>query len=552
VSAGVPIGELEIATNVSKLAALSKGAFILERRFRILELLGGGGMGLVYLAEQVSLGRNVAIKVLRQDMPNDAVTLERFRREALLLSSVEHPSVVRVIEFGATEFGPCLVMDLAEGPSLESELHSKGALSAERAERILLQLAQGLVAIHQKGIVHRDLKPDNVVLTKTADGQEQARLLDFGIARLAEPEESAKVTQAGFVLGTPEYIAPEQALGQPLDARSDVYSLGVIAFRMLSGKNPFAGPTPREFIAQHINDAPADLSTLGVPVHLAQLVADCLKKSPGERPQTAQALVERLTPIPLASTLTQALRATVATPARRERGRSAPVKRVARLAAATVAALALLGVAFFFWWNEPTRLARRLLEQGRGPEALQVIDDVKNNESSLTLKMLKAVALAQSSRHEESWKLLESLPDNTAVEPLAIETMADAFGRNEPARIKKLLASFPKVAMLPALQKLAQAEQSWSQWGALRFVDVEHAGQGLPLSQLYEQGLNRKDCSVRRTAAKRLGELRAVESIPTLKKLKELPRKRSLFSDDECGQDAAANALQRLEKEVAP
>ncbi len=549
-SAGVPFSEFEVPTSVSKVATLSKGALILEGRFRIVELLGGGGMGLVYLAEQVSLGRNVAIKVLRQEVTNDVGTQERFRREALLLSSVEHPAVVRVIEFGTTEYGPCLVMDLAEGPSLENELSARGPMAAERAERVLTQLAQGLVAIHQKGIVHRDLKPDNVVLTKNADGTEQARLLDFGIARLAEPEENAKVTQAGFVLGTPEYIAPEQALGQPLDARSDVYSLGVIAFRMLSGQNPFPGPSPREFIAQHINDPAPDLAPHQVPQHLVQLVADCLKKSPGDRPQTAQAVVERLAPIPLTNTLTQAMRATQATPvpSKVKRGTS---KRFPLLAAGAALALLLLGLVSFLWWHEPTRSARRLLTEGRGPEALQTIDDVPNSDNSLSLKMLKAVALAQSGRHEESWKLLESLPDNTLVEPLAIETMADAFGRNEPTRLKKLLASFPKSAMLPALQELAKTEQSWSQWGALRFVDLEHAGQGLPLIELYAQSLTRKDCSVRRTAAKRLGELRAVETIPSLKKLKELPRKRSLFSDDECGQDAAATALQRLEKEVS-
>ncbi len=554
----MPLGVFDAPTNVHRMAALARGALILDGRFRIVELLGGGGMGLVYKAEQVSLGRNVAIKILRHDVPNETGVMERFRREALLLSSVEHPSVVRVIEFGTTEYGPCLVMDLAEGPSLENELIAKQTIAVDRTERILTQLSLGLTAIHQKGIVHRDLKPDNVVLTMSSDGTEQARLLDFGIARLAEPEEDAKVTQAGYVLGTPEYIAPEQAMGQPLDARSDVYSLGVIAFRMLAGRNPFLGPSPREFIAQHINETPPKLEDFGAPAHLAALVADCLKKNPDERPQTAQAIVERLSPIPLTNTLTQAIRETRISQSSSDSALKRrkhvivlpPLKYVAAVLGGVTVLTLVVAIVGWKWWTEPSRVARRLLDQQRGPEALQVIDDAPNSETSATLRMLKAVALAQSGRPEESWRLLEALPDSTDVEPLAIETMADGFGRNEPARLRKLLAGFPKLSMLPALQTLAKSGQSWAQWGALRFVDVEHAGQGLPLIELYQQGLERKDCAVRRTAAKRLGELRAVESIPSLKKLKEQPRKRSLFSDDECGQDAAAAAMQRLEKET--
>ncbi len=166
---------------------------------------------------------------------------ERFKREARLLSSVEHPAVVRVIDFGQSHDATCLVMEFAEGETLLQAL-ATAPLTPERGRRVLLQLAEGLAAIHSKGIIHRDLKPENVVLTPGPRG-EQARLLDFGIAKLVQPDPDAKgLSQVGVVLGTPEYLSPEQAMGIPLDARSDVYSLGVLAYRMLSGALPFTGP----------------------------------------------------------------------------------------------------------------------------------------------------------------------------------------------------------------------------------------------------------------------------------------------------------------------
>jgi len=172
-------------THLAAKVGLTAGTLVLDGRFRVEKLLGGGGMGLVYLAEQVSLGRKVALKVLREDLPLTANVGERFRREALLLSSVEHPGVVRVIDFGHHGASACLVMELVEGDSLETVLQREAPMSVERTEAIVLQLAHGLSAIHERGIVHRDLKPDNVTLSKSTQGVETARLLDFGIARLA-------------------------------------------------------------------------------------------------------------------------------------------------------------------------------------------------------------------------------------------------------------------------------------------------------------------------------------------------------------------------------
>ena len=525
---------------------LTPGALMLDGRFRVVRLLGRGGMGFVYLAEQVSLGRQVAIKVLRSDLPLTAGFSERFRREALLLSSVEHPAVVHVIDYGTHGDAPCLVMEYVEGETLETVLTREAPLSVERVERLLAQLSQGLTAIHARGIVHRDLKPDNVVITRNANGDEQARLLDFGIARLVAPDEElpekGSVTQAGIVLGTPEYVSPEQALGQLIDARSDLYALGVILFRALTGKHPFPGPSPREFISQHIHSPPPVL--LDAAPHLSGFpslvaaVAGCLEKDPKHRPQTAAALVTLSTSRPLT------LSTTVPPPsALRSPGISVP-RKVAVLGG-IVFALGLFGLGFN-WYNEPTRKAHRLVDSGRGSEALQVLEDLGPRGQTWPLQQLRATALHQVGRHEEEWKVMSSAPQNEPLEPMALEALADDFGHAETPKLRKLLAGLPKAMLLPTFQTLAQEELQWRQWGALRFVDLEYAGQGLPLQELYVRALEGKDCTMRRVAAKRLVEFRSTDAMPPLEKLKAIPRKKG---EEDCGQAAAEAALKQLARE---
>lgn len=542
-------------TSPSSHAALAPGTMILDDRFRIEKLLGGGGMGIVYLAEQVSLGRKVAVKVLREDLPFANGMSERFRREALLLSSVDHPAVVRIIDFGQTGSSACIVMELVEGEPLDAILQREAPLSVERAERLLIHLAQGLSAIHAKGIVHRDLKPENVVVTRSPEGVEQARLLDFGIARLAAPDSEANVTQVGFVMGTPEYLSPEQALAQPLDARSDLYALGVIGFKMLSGQHPFPGPSAQQFMAQHIHQAAPQL--LEVAPHLAEFapltgaLMRCLEKSPDARPQTAQAFVDALQapPLQLTRTLTSALRTAAPTRAGEPPARSRAWLWKGALAGLLAGALAL---GAFFFLDEPQRKARRLVAAGRGPEALQAIDDSGAQAQSWPMKQVRASALHQVGRHEEEWELVKALPEEEPLEPQALTGIADDFGHGEGLRLRKLLQDLPKAKALPVLQALAKGEQSWAQWGALRFVDFAYAGQGLPLGGLYSRALESRDCRTRAIAAKRLSELRTAEAVEPLRRLKALPRTRSAAGDDECGQDAAAAALLKLERELNP
>ncbi|TSC29350.1 protein kinase [Corallococcus sp. Z5C101001] len=275
---------------------LAPDALVLDGRFRVLGPLGSGGMGEVYLGEQVSLGRKVAIKVLHHDLHTQAGMAERFKREARLLSAVEHPAVVRIVDFGQSGDAACLVMEFVEGQSLHDALQH-GPLVAPRALALLQQLAEGLAAIHDKGIIHRDLKPENVLISPSVRG-EQARLLDFGIARLVEPDANSALSQVGVVLGTPEYLSPEQALGAKVDTRSDLYSFGVLAYRVLSGRLPFDGPSPRHFLSQHASSAPLPLERaapqLSRYVGLLSLVMRLLDKDPAKRPQSANELADAL------------------------------------------------------------------------------------------------------------------------------------------------------------------------------------------------------------------------------------------------------------------
>jgi serine/threonine-protein kinase len=276
---------------------IDPGSLLLDGRFRVLQLVGAGGMGEVYLGEQVSLGRKVAIKVLHADLMMHPSMIERFKREARLLSAIEHPAVVRVIDYGEAGVGACLVMEYVEGENLYDVLQA-GAMAPSRALPLLYQLAEGLAAIHDKGIIHRDLKPENVLLTKGLRG-EQARLLDFGIARLVEPDSNASnLSQVGLVVGTPEYLSPEQAVGAPVDTRSDLYSFGVLAYRVLSGQLPFPGPGPTQYVAQHAAANPIPLleaaPTLSGHPALVSLVMQLLRKDPTLRLPSANALVDAL------------------------------------------------------------------------------------------------------------------------------------------------------------------------------------------------------------------------------------------------------------------
>jgi serine/threonine-protein kinase len=233
---------------------------IIADRYLVLAKLGEGGMGQVYLAEHVKMGRKSAVKVMNPGTVNDADAISRFNREAANASRISHQHAAQVYDFGETADGLIyLAMEYVEGEPLTDILARDGALPPERAGEIVRQTAEALQVAHDLGIVHRDLKPDNIMLAKFRDGSDCVKVVDFGIAKAAGVE-AQKVTRTGLVIGTPEYMSPEQIAGDPLDARSDIYSLGLVAYNILTGRLPFNSKTAQESVIMRLTEPPMRLA----------------------------------------------------------------------------------------------------------------------------------------------------------------------------------------------------------------------------------------------------------------------------------------------------
>jgi eukaryotic-like serine/threonine-protein kinase len=265
----------------------------LSRRFSLVRRLGEGGMGTVFLAKQMGVGnRLVALKVLNRKLLDDPEFLMRFQNEAGSTGSIHHPNVVTIHESGQADDGtPYIAMEFLDGESLRQVLKTVGALNMAACAEILMQVARGLNAAHKLGIIHRDLKPDNIFLMRGDEGELIVKVVDFGIAKLRE---ATTHTLTGMVLGTPAYMSAEQAAGMPsdeLDARSDVYSLGIVVYEMLSGRAPFYSTTPLGYVHKHMLEVPppflAIAPGLPVPPQVEAVVMKALNKNREERYQSA-------------------------------------------------------------------------------------------------------------------------------------------------------------------------------------------------------------------------------------------------------------------------
>lgn len=265
---------------------------VLADRYHILRKLGEGGMGQVYLAEHVKMGRRSAIKVMNPSMVHDPDAVARFNREAANASRISDAHVCAIYDFGETPEGLIyLAMEYVEGEPLTEVLEREGALPVGRAASICIQVAGALQAAHDLGIVHRDLKPDNIMLTRGRDGADAVKVVDFGIAKAAGGEGGQKVTRTGLVVGTPEFMSPEQLAGDPLDGRSDVYSLGLVFFNMLTGTLPFPADSAQEAMVKRLTDEPAALPDVRPDLHfppgLQATLDTALARSPADRYQSA-------------------------------------------------------------------------------------------------------------------------------------------------------------------------------------------------------------------------------------------------------------------------
>jgi len=250
--------------------------------YKITEKLGEGGMAVVYKGYQQSLNRYVAIKVLRQELAQDEEFVARFRREALAVADLDHPNILHVYDAGFVQGMYYIVMAFVDGGSLR-DLVSQGPLEPEYALSIASQVADALHHAHQRGIVHRDVKPNNILLSR--DGR--PLLSDFGIAKALH--ESTGLTRTGMSIGTPEYMAPEQIQGQKVDARTDIYALGIVLYEMLAGWAPFSSTTPVAALYKQVNEPPPPLrqANISIPAWMEAVVSKALAKSPLDRYQQA-------------------------------------------------------------------------------------------------------------------------------------------------------------------------------------------------------------------------------------------------------------------------
>jgi serine/threonine protein kinase len=285
----------------------------LDGKYVVLKKLGEGGMGTVYVAEQRSMGREVAVKILRPRFSQNRQAIKYFLREARAASRLTHPNTITVYDSGQTPQGLLYqVMERLNGRPLNEIIEAEGGLAVPRAIAILSQICDSLSEAHLAGITHRDLKPENIFIEPTAGNPEFVKVLDFGIAKIAE-DGGTNATATGMICGTPSYMSPEQTMGRALDGRSDIYALGVLLFEIVVGDRPFAGQTPMEIMLKHINEPPPALPEGVGGAYAARLSAALqrmMAKSVEDRPADCQALKSELAAVLRPATLEPAEEAT--------------------------------------------------------------------------------------------------------------------------------------------------------------------------------------------------------------------------------------------------
>jgi eukaryotic-like serine/threonine-protein kinase len=262
---------------------------VLSGRYKLEAKLGSGGMSTVYLARDTTLDRQVAVKVMHREMSEQADQLERFRQEARAVAKLSHPNVVAVIDAGEDGGHPYIVFEYVEGETLKQRINRVGALGAQEALAYAIEIARGLTVAHARNMVHRDIKPQNVLI----DSEGRAKLTDFGISRQLEQD---GMTATGRVLGTTDYVAPEQAMGHPVDQRSDIYSLGVVLYEMLAGEVPFSADSQVGVAMKHVNEELPDVQQRRpeLSAAAAMTVERATAKDPDDRYQTVGELIADL------------------------------------------------------------------------------------------------------------------------------------------------------------------------------------------------------------------------------------------------------------------
>jgi eukaryotic-like serine/threonine-protein kinase len=485
----------------------------LDGRYLLGAHLATGGMGAVFRATHVYMRKEVAIKVLRPDLTASGEIVERFRREAEIAASLDHPNIVRVSDFGRSPEGYLfLVMELLHGESLFDRIRREGALPPDEAVPIVVQICHALEAAHARCVVHRDLKPENVFLARNPQGGETTKILDFGIAKIADAA-NVGTTQAGMVVGTPEYLAPEQALGVAVDARADLYAVGLIAWRMLVGHHPFKAEDARGLLMmQATRPVPAIVDArpnLAEYPALAAAIARACAKDVAARTPTAAALAGELADalgpayVPVAARTPAPPR----TPAPRPSSRFVPflpgleVPPAASAEPTPTPVLAPRSASL----DAPAALAR---VRARVSEAAARVPPRASTAAGVVTVLVIAIAVAVGAADRAP--------------------RADAAERPRPPGEHGAAAT--PVRLAPAATVSSEAA---------------------PLTALVAE-LGDRRCAVRRAAARRLGELGDPAALPKLRALAARLRNPEGFHglsqpEPGCGADEAAEAVRRIE-----
>jgi serine/threonine-protein kinase len=271
---------------------------IVDGRYKVMEVVGRGGMGVVYRVEHLRMGKVAAMKVLHRDLAADPDVIQRFEREAAAVSKLHHPHTVQVFDFGTAQGALYLIMEYVRGLDLGSIISRDGPMPWQRAAPLLAQICGALAEAHELGIVHRDLKPENVLITRTGNGRDYAKVLDFGLAKLEQQRAPTTATDRQQIVGTPYFMSPEQIRGDDVDHRSDIYSFGAMMFEVLTGQHLFTGSTAVGVLTKHLTadpDAPSMRAPkLGIDPQVDAICKKALAKDPSARFQTASELAERI------------------------------------------------------------------------------------------------------------------------------------------------------------------------------------------------------------------------------------------------------------------
>ena len=290
-----PDDGLEAPPEATAISSMLTPGSVIDGRYEIVGKLAAGGMGEVYRAQHVELGKAMALKVMLPELSNDPEFVTRFKREAIAASRIGQQNIVDISDFGRTANGRFyFVMEYLDGMTLSSLIHRQGAQSAERTLNIIAQSCRALAAAHAQSIVHRDLKPENIMLLQRPGQPDFVKVLDFGVAKVSAGHGQGGHTAIGMVVGTPQYMSPEQAKAIPVDTRSDIYSMGLILYELLTGRPTFSAETPSMLMVKHVVEAPPPFEPgplVSVPEELEKLVFRMLEKEPAARPQTMEEVI---------------------------------------------------------------------------------------------------------------------------------------------------------------------------------------------------------------------------------------------------------------------